>query len=164
MAARERERPSVTVDIVVIAQVEGKRKALLIRRKNPPFSGSWAIPGGFVEPCEPLEKAARRELSEETGVHPAHLEQLRAFGDPGRDPRGWTISIAFIAELDEIELRPWRPRPGSDAAAVGWFELDDLPPLAFDHGQILAHAAQLLAGRDRPVAEPPGGSPVAGPV
>jgi 8-oxo-dGTP diphosphatase len=116
----------------------------LIRRKNPPFEGCWAIPGGFVEPNEPLEAAARRELLEETGVVPACLEQVRAFGDPGRDPRGWTISIAFLAELDEAEAQSWVPRAGSDAADVGWFGLENLPPLAFDHDQILAYAAEQL--------------------
>ena len=87
---KQRERPSVTVDIVLIALVDGQRSVLLVRRKNPPFAGSWALPGGFVEPHEPLEAAARRELYEETGVTLLSLEQLRAFGEPGRDPRGWT--------------------------------------------------------------------------
>lgn len=152
MASKERERPSMTVDIVVTAPRDRQRNVLLVRRRNPPFEGRWAIPGGFVEPDEPLEKAARRELLEETGVDPVHLEQLRAFGDPGRDPRGWTISIAFIAELDEAEFRSLRPRPGSDAAEVAWFELDDLPSLAFDHEQILAYASEWLARHDRPRA------------
>jgi len=144
MVTRHRERPSVTVDIVVVAQVDGQRQVLLVRRKNPPFAGAWAIPGGFVEPGEPLETAARRELLEETGAHPARLEQLQAFGDPGRDPRGWTISIAFIAELDEAALKSWHPRAGSDAGEVGWFPLHSLPSLAFDHEQILALAAWRL--------------------
>jgi 8-oxo-dGTP diphosphatase len=97
-----------------------------------------------------LEAAARRELLEETGVTPACLEQLRAFGEPGRDPRGWTISIAFLAEVDEAAMRSWRPRAGSDAGEVGWFALDHLPPLAFDHEQILEHAAQRLARQAPP--------------
>lgn len=152
MSDKERKRPSVTVDIVVIALRNHQRNVLLVRRKTAPFEGCWAIPGGFVEPNEPLEQAARRELLEETGVNPVHLEQLMAFGDPGRDPRGWTISIAFVAELDKAELQSWHPRAGSDAAEVGWFALDDLPALAFDHEQILAHASLRLAGRDQPVA------------
>lgn len=122
---------------------------LLVRRKNPPFEGCWAIPGGFVEPNEPLEVAARRELEEETGVVSACLEQLGAFGDPGRDPRGWTITIAFLAELDESEAWSWQPRAGGDADEVAWFVLEDLPPLAFDHEQILAHAAQQLEEQDQ---------------
>ena len=144
----ERRRPSVTVDIVVVASRNHQRYVLLVNRKNPPFEGYWAIPGGFVEPNEPLEQAARRELREETGVNPIRLEQLRAYGDPGRDPRGWTISVAFVADLDEAEFQSCRPRAGSDAAIVGWFALDDLPALAFDHEQILAHASQKLARRD----------------
>lgn len=145
VAKKQHERPSVTVDIVVVAPLDGQRKVLLVRRKTPPFAGSWALPGGFVEPYEPLEMAARRELLEETGVNPARIEQLRAFGDPGRDPRGWTISIAFVAELDEGALHSSHPRAGSDAGEVGWFPLDHLPLLAFDHEQILEHAAQRLA-------------------
>jgi 8-oxo-dGTP diphosphatase len=152
MANKERERPSVTVDVVVIATRDGQWNVLLVRRKNPPFQGRWAIPGGFVEPNEPLEKAARRELLEETGLNPGHLEQLRAFGDPGRDPRGWTISVAFVTKLDQREAPSWRPRAASDAEEVGWFALEDLPPLAFDHQQILAHAAKWLERHDRPSA------------
>jgi 8-oxo-dGTP diphosphatase len=150
MENKEREGPSVTVDIVVIATRDGQPNVLLVRRRNPPFEGRWAIPGGFVEPNEPLEQAARRELREETGVSPGHLDQLRAFGDPGRDPRGWTISIAFVAELDQREAQSLRPRAGSDAGEVGWFALEDLPPLAFDHAQILAHAVQWLARHNQP--------------
>lgn len=134
----------MTVDVVVIASVDRQQRVLLVRRKSPPFAGSWALPGGFVEPNEPLETAARRELVEETGMSPAHMKQLQAFGDPGRDPRGWTISIAFVAELDEDALRSWCPRAGSDAGEVGWFLLQNLPSLAFDHEQILTHAAQYL--------------------
>jgi len=152
-ATKQRERPSVTVDTVMIALVDGQRSVLLVRRKNSPFAGSWALPGGFVEPHEPLETAARRELLEETGVTPARLEQLRAFGDPGRDPRGWTISIAFLAEVDEAAVRSWHPRAGSDADEVGWFPLDHLPPLAFDHEQILGYAARRLAGPGSPGLE-----------
>lgn len=151
-AIKERERPSVTVDIVVIVPMDGKQRVLLVRRKNPPFEGCWAIPGGFVESNESLETAARRELVEETGLDPAQVEQLHAYGDPGRDPRGWTISIAFLAMLDEAQSQPLRPRAGSDAAEVGWFALEDLPALAFDHGEILALAARRLAGQEQPSA------------
>jgi 8-oxo-dGTP diphosphatase len=141
------ERPAVTVDVVVVAGEEGRAHVLLIRRKRPPFAGCWALPGGFVAPHEPLEAAARRELQEETGLEALPLEQLSAFGDPGRDPRGWTISIAFLAHVRAEEAHAWQPRAGSDAEAVGWFALDDPPPLAFDHGDILAHAIRRLAQR-----------------
>lgn len=145
--SKERERPWVTVDVVVVApdaEAGGRFRVLLIRRRNPPFEGRWAIPGGFVEPGETLEAAARRELWEETGLEPAHLEQLHAFGAPGRDPRGWVISIAHLALVDAGQAAALQPRAASDAADVGWFDLDDPPPLAFDHGQILAHVRRAL--------------------
>ena len=142
--SKQRERPSVTVDVVLVAPIDARLQVLLVQRKKPPFEGCWAIPGGFVEPDEPLEAAARRELWEETGAEPDHLEQFHTFGDPGRDPRGWTISVAYLARLGETTARGWRPRAGTDAAAVAWFDLDALPPLAFDHAQILAHARAVL--------------------
>ena len=144
--ARQREQPWVTVDVVVIALVDERQQVLLIKRKRPPFEGRWAIPGGFVEPGESLEAAARRELWEETGAEPAHLEQLHTFGDPGRDPRGWVISVAYLALLNEGKALPLHA--GSDAQAAGWFDLDDPPPLAFDHAQILARAKRVLTSRD----------------
>ena len=86
-------RPAVTVDVVLVTR-EPRPRVLLIRRKHDPFAGTWALPGGFVDPAETLAAAAGRELREETGVAAADLEQLGAFGDPGRDPRGWTVSVA----------------------------------------------------------------------
>jgi len=148
MSARnDRETPRVTVDVVVVAPAGGQPRVLLVRRGNPPFQGQWAIPGGFVEPYEPLETAARRELREETGAEPVRLEQLHTFGDPGRDPRGWTISVVFLALAGEDQLQSGKLRAGSDAKEVGWFALDDLPPLAFDHAEILACAASRLPPR-----------------
>ena len=141
---RRRKRPSVTVDVVVVARVHGRPSVLLVKRKNPPFAGCWAIPGGFVEPDEPLEEAARRELQEETGALSVRMEQIHTFGDPGRDPRGWTISVAYLATLSDDEVQAWRPRAGSDADEVGWFDLDELPVLAFDHGEILTYARRVL--------------------
>ncbi len=143
---KQREYPAVTVDVVVATRRDGRWQVLLVERKNPPFAGQWAIPGGFVEPHEPLEEAARRELWEETGAEPLRIEQLHAFGDPGRDPRGWTISIAHLAVLDAAAARKQKIHAGSDAAETGWFDLDDLPPrLAFDHTDILAYAQRRLA-------------------
>jgi 8-oxo-dGTP diphosphatase len=149
VVSREREKPSVTVDIVVLAppalarEAAGRFRVLLIQRKKPPFEGEWALPGGFVEPGETLEAAARRELWEETGLQPVRLEQLQAFGQPGRDPRGWVISIAYLALLDAEEAAAWQPRAASDAGDVAWFELQDPPPLAFDHAHILSYAQAL---------------------
>src|SRR4051794_34581436 len=87
--------PAVTVDTVVVTR-EAKPRGLLIKRKPAPCAGNGPTPGGFVEPAETLDAAARRELREETGVAVADVEQLAAFGDPGRDPRGWTISVAYL--------------------------------------------------------------------
>jgi 8-oxo-dGTP diphosphatase len=164
--AKKREYPSVTVDIVVVAPAAarprpqrgpaaGRLWVLLIQRQKPPFEGQWAIPGGFVEPHEPLEQAARRELSEETGIEAVDLEQLHTFGAPGRDPRGWTISVTYLALLSEEQALAWQPRAGSDARAVGWFDLERPPELAFDHAQILNFAARYLSGPAAQEAEPP---------
>lgn len=92
----EYPRPALTVDIAIVTR-EAKPRVLLIQRKKDPFAGSWALPGGFVEENERLGDAARRELVEETGVAAGELEQLYTAGDPGRDPRGWTVSVAYLA-------------------------------------------------------------------
>ena len=144
-ASSHYERPALTVDVVVVTLFDGRHQVLLIRRKHPPFEGRWALPGGFVEPHEPLEDAARRELWEETNVEPARLEQLHTFGAPGRDPRGWTVSVAYLAILDEGAAQALRATAGDDAAEVGWFDLCDPPPLAFDHANILACAREKLS-------------------
>src|SRR5689334_21559916 len=112
-------RPAVTVDIVVVTD-EDKPRVLLIRRKHDPYAGKWAIPGGFVDMDETLEDAARRELLEETGVRVKRMEQLSTFGDPGRDPRGRTISIVYLTRVRPQELRP---KAADDAAEVGWHSL-----------------------------------------
>src|SRR5262249_33743790 len=91
----EYPRPAVTVDIIVVTK-ERRPRVLLIRRAHEPFAGAWAIPGGFVDMEEGLETAARRELMEETGLNVGDLEQLHTFGDPGRDPRGRVISVAYL--------------------------------------------------------------------
>lgn len=138
-------RPLVTTDIVLFTIREKRLQTLLIQRKEWPFAGKWALPGGFVRPTETLDEAARRELSEETGVGDVFLEQLRAFGNPGRDPRTWVITVAYTALIpsDQIVLRA-----DTDAADARWFPLDSLPqPLAFDHAQILDHAVRSLRAR-----------------
>jgi 8-oxo-dGTP diphosphatase len=137
----EYPRPSVTVDIVIVTK-ETKPRVLLIRRKHPPFEGHWALPGGFIDMDESLEESARRELLEETGVRTGKLVQLATFGDPGRDPRGRTISVVYLARVDPKQLKP---RAADDAADVGWFPLHRPPPqLAFDHKAILATARAYL--------------------
>jgi 8-oxo-dGTP diphosphatase len=146
--AKRREQPWVTVDVVVVARRAQRHRVLLVRRKRQPFQDCWALPGGFVEPQESLEAAACRELWEETGAEPDRLKQLHTFGDPGRDPRGWVISVAYLAMLDEGAVGDWDLAAGSDADAVGWFDLDDLPSLAFDHADIIDCARRALAAVD----------------
>jgi 8-oxo-dGTP diphosphatase len=138
-------RPAVTVDIVIVTR-EAKPRVLLIRRKHAPYEGKWALPGGFVDMDEPLEGAARRELYEETGVRTGTLRQLQTFGDPQRDPRGRTISVVYLAEVNPGDVKP---EAADDAAAVAWFSLRRPPQLAFDHAEILAAARRRLKGELR---------------
>jgi 8-oxo-dGTP diphosphatase len=132
-------RASVTVDIVV-ATTERAPRVLLIRRKRAPFAGRWALPGGFIDMEEKLEESARRELLEETGLKPRTLQQLATYGDPGRDPRGRTISVVFLARVAAAA----GAQAGDDAAETRWFPLAKLPPLAFDHRRILREAAAAM--------------------
>lgn len=136
----EYPRPAVTVDMV-IATEETPRRVLLIQRKNEPFAGKWALPGGFVDMDESLDAATRRELMEETGVEATEIEQLHTFGDPERDPRGRVITVVYLAVVDPTKLEP---RADDDAAEVGWFSLEGLPELAFDHAKILEMAKERL--------------------
>ncbi|MTI21004.1 NUDIX hydrolase [Fulvivirga sp. RKSG066] len=127
----------VTVDAVVFDVSENKRThLLLIQRKNDPYKDQWAFPGGFVEEDEDLPVACARELEEETGlsVNPKNLTQIGAFGKPGRDPRGRTITVAFHTEVDKNEQQV---KGADDAAAAKWWPLNDLPNMAFDHEEIL---------------------------
>ncbi|MBR0134574.1 MAG: NUDIX hydrolase [Clostridia bacterium] len=114
------DRPSVTVDNIVLARVEGRPAVLLIKRRNHPFIGCWAFPGGFLEMDESLEEGAKRELYEETGVTGVTPAQLGAYGDPERDPRGRIITVAFIMELPEGA----RPKAADDAADAGLFVIE----------------------------------------
>ncbi|MBN1506976.1 MAG: NUDIX hydrolase [Sedimentisphaerales bacterium] len=131
----------VTVDAAVFAFFDGKPRLLLIQRKHEPFQGRWALPGGFVEIDEDLPKAIARELAEETGLRNVPLEQLHTFGKPGRDPRGRTITIAHfgIAEGDCGQARA-----ADDAADVRWFDIGQLPHMAFDHDDIARRAMERL--------------------
>jgi 8-oxo-dGTP diphosphatase len=136
-------RPALTVD-VVLATREGFPRVLLIKRAKDPFAGRWALPGGFVEEDERLIDAAKRELMEETGVAVTDLEHLCAAGDPGRDPRGWTVSVVFFGRVTADELDA---KGADDATEADWFRLDELPELAFDHADILKRAAGRIADR-----------------
>ncbi len=126
--------PLLTVDILIVQS----GKLVLIRRRNPPFQGQWALPGGFVDVGETVEEAAVREANEETGLDVELQGLVGVFSDPDRDPRGHTVSICFAA------LGQGTPRASSDAQDVALFDLDDLPPLAFDHLQIINEGRQKM--------------------
>lgn len=126
----------VAVDLIAFAWDKHQWKVLLVERAYPPFEGSWALPGGFVEPNEDLPDAARRELLEETGVQLKKLAQIGTFGKPDRDPRKRVISVAYCAVLHEL----FTAVAGDDAAKAKWIPLDELPELAFDHNGILRMA------------------------
>ncbi|MFB7057649.1 NUDIX domain-containing protein [Streptomyces vinaceus] len=141
---------AVTVDLAVLTVRGGALHVLLIRRGQEPYEGAWALPGGFVLPRESAETAARRELAEETGLSEAvvaalHLEQLRTYSDPDRDPRMRVVSVAFTA------LVPDMPEPaaqgGGDAAQARWVPVGEAAGLAFDHGSILADARSRVGAK-----------------
>jgi len=145
-------RVAVTVDVVLLTVRAGRLSVLLVQRKGHPFRGHWALPGGFVEPDDDLDGAARRELAEETGVTVAgftgeglgHIEQLRSYGAPHRDPRMRVVSVAYVGFMAATEAT----RAGSDAADARFWAVDDLAiagigssdglPLAFDHAHVIA--------------------------
>ncbi len=139
-------RPALTVDCVVFGLDEHELKVLLIRRKNDPFAGCWAFPGGFLDVGETPLEAARRELTEETGLEKVDLEQLHAFGDPDRDPREHVVSIVHYGL---VNVRGTRPRAADDARDAGWFPVRKPPPLAFDHDRILRMAVERLREKVR---------------
>ncbi len=138
------ERPSVTVDVVMMSLRQRDLQVLLVKRRSWPYEGMWAVPGGFVNMDESLETAAKRELQEETGLQDVYLEQLYTFGDPGRDPRTRVITVVYFALLDSERLQV---RAASDAADVGWFSVYSLPQLAFDHDKILDYTLNRLRGK-----------------
>jgi 8-oxo-dGTP diphosphatase len=143
----------VTVDVALFSRHARGPELLLVRRKNDPFKDHWALPGGFVEDDEDLAPAAARELEEETGLtlpDGVELEQLQAYGTPGRDPRGRTVSVAFIAFADELP----EPTGSDDAAEARWWPVgrlltDEGPSFAFDHRQIVADAIARVGSSGR---------------
>ncbi|MDN5205513.1 NUDIX domain-containing protein [Fulvivirgaceae bacterium BMA10] len=135
----------LTVDAVVFGYESiPKISVLLVKRKYDPFQGSWAIPGGFVEDGESLEDAVSRELKEETGVEIGYLEQLYTFGNLDRDPRERIVSVAYFGLV-----RPdtYKISAASDAQEVSWFDINNLPKLAFDHREILDTAIKRLRAK-----------------
>ncbi len=138
----EPPRMCVTGDTVPVRYRPGRGlEVLLVRRGNPPFEGQWALPGGFVEMDEDLPDAARRELKEETGAAPRVLVQVGAWGKPGRDPRGRTVTAAYLAIIGPQEQQV---EGADDAAEAGWHPRGELPELAFDHRDIADSALAKL--------------------
>ncbi|MEO1449538.1 MAG: NUDIX hydrolase, partial [Bacteroidota bacterium] len=135
----------VAVDAVVFGyQASQGLSILLVKRRYAPHQGVWALPGGFVQENESLEGAVSRELEEETGVELRYLEQLYTFGQPDRDPRRRVISVAYFAL---VRLEGKFPVADTDAADAAWFHIDALPPLAFDHAEILQTAIMRLRNK-----------------
>lgn len=131
-------RPAVTADCVVISK-ESEPKVLLIQRGNEPYKGCWAFPGGFMDMDETTEQCAIRELEEETGLKVSSLQQIGAYSKVDRDPRGRTVTVAYLARVDA----PVTVIAQDDAAKAKWFPLSALPPLAFDHEEIMRDAVLL---------------------
>jgi 8-oxo-dGTP diphosphatase len=140
----EYPRPAVTADVAVL-RLDELPEILLIRRKDPPFKGNWALPGGFMEMDETLEETARRELLEETGIRAGELIRFDTYDRPGRDPRGRTITQVFIMIWNQAL---GEPKAGSDAAVLQWFGLAQLPSLAFDHQQIIDDVIRTIREGD----------------
>ena len=131
----------VAADSVVFTILNKELKILLIKRKNEPFKGKFALPGGFVELNENLSDAALRELEEETGVKDIFIEQLETYGDVKRDPRGRVLSVAYLALIDGEKVKL---HATDDAELAKWFSVYNLPELAFDHKKIVKDALQRL--------------------
>lgn len=128
----------VTVDVTLFRKINNAYQLLLIQRLNDPFKDYWALPGGFVDENEDLEAAAKRELFEETDMQLFQVKQIKAYGNPNRDPRSHTISVAFMGEIDGLA----EAKAKDDAKAVKWFSIDELPALAFDHSEIIRDAIE----------------------
>ena len=131
-------RPAVTADCIVITR-ETTPKVLLIQRGFDPYKGCWAFPGGFMNMDETTEQCAIRELEEETGLKVTNIHQIGAYSKVDRDPRGRTITVAYLAIVDE----PIAVTGQDDAAKAEWFPLSALPELAFDHADIIQDAIRL---------------------
>jgi 8-oxo-dGTP diphosphatase len=137
----EGKRPLVTVDVIIFTLRNDDLQVLLVRRRGWPCEGMWAIPGGLVGLDETLESAALRQLEEETGLVDVYLEQLYTFGAPNRDPRDRIITVAYFAVVPETGIVP---RTTDDEGDVRWWSIYHLPPLAFDHADILHYALTRL--------------------
>ena len=133
--------PAVTADCVIFGYGDDGISILLIERKNEPYKGCWALPGGFLEIDESIEEAARRELQEETNLQNITLEQFHVFSKPDRDPRERVITVAFYGVAKRSD---YAATAGDDAARAQWFKETELPPLAFDHQEVIQMAREKL--------------------
>ena len=124
-----------TVDIIVFDKND---RVLLIKRANNPYINMWAFPGGFIEMDEKLVDSAKRELEEETGLKNIDLQEFRTYGDPGRDPRGRNITVVYSGTCSS----PSMIKAGDDASEAEWFDLNQLPKMAFDHEKVLSDFVQ----------------------
>jgi ADP-ribose pyrophosphatase YjhB (NUDIX family) len=141
MYSYEYPHPAVTVDIAVFTKQNKQLKLLLIQRLNEPHQGKWALPGGFVDIDEDLETAARRELKEETDLIITDMQQLYTFGTPDRDPRERVITVVYTAIISPEDMQV---QAASDAEAADWFDINELPELAFDHDEIIRLAFERI--------------------
>jgi len=141
--AEKYKKFSLTTDILVFSRLNDEKKysVLLIKRKNDPYKNNWAIPGGFVEYDEEIDNAALRELEEETNIKNIKLKELKTFGKVGRDPRGRTVSVVYYTFINQNEHEI---KAQDDAKEFGWFNLNSLPELAFDHDEIFSYAINKL--------------------
>ena len=137
----EYPRPCVTVDMVVFRRNGDALEVLLIQRKYPPHQDMWAFPGGFINIDETLEDAAARELMEETGLTSVKLKQLHTFGDVHRDPRARVITVVYygMSDFDKSEVKA-----DDDAKAAGWYPVEEVPEMAFDHHKVFVMAMDKL--------------------
>ncbi len=145
-------RPALTADCIILRRRNDETQVLLVCRNHPPFEGMWALPGGFMEEDEKLSQTAARELFEETGLENITLHPFRVYDAPGRDPRGRTVTLVFWGTADDPDTAV---RPSSDARDVRWVPLSQLPPLAFDHAQILEDFFASMKTAQYPPASDP---------
>jgi len=134
-------RPALTSDCIILRKNKTATEILLIQRAYAPYKGYWALPGGFVDPEETTQEAARRELYEETGIDSVNLTQLHTFSELDRDPRGRTVSVVYYSIIENAEISV---KAGDDASNTEWFSLKTLPKLAFDHSKIIEFAIEML--------------------
>ena len=133
-------RPAVTSDVIVFGYDDESLKVLLIQRKNLPFQGMWALPGGFLDMNETVEECAKRELEEETSLKIYNLELFEVASKLGRDPRGRTVSAVFWTIIPITE----NINAQDDADNIAWYSINELPELAFDHAEIMQRAIERL--------------------